>query len=167
MTDKENTSVRLTSARNGGGKPFGHQKKALQPAPTVMTNGPILLCQSSSDPLMLGFGCVEVHTEAERSINVFNPHRSSCAEVQISGKHHSSKKGLSVSFGNAERVKVIPPMMSDTLYIKWKPDAVTSLAEQVELKMNSSVTLNVTVTGVAALGKVVLKVDASLFLSCH
>lgn len=99
---------------------------------------------------MIGFGCVKVGSDTERLVNVFNPSRAITAEVKLDRKLQSVK-GLGIFFnGKSPLHKKIPPMGSETLHITWRPDAVTSLTEMVELRLNNSSTLIITVTGVAA-----------------
>lgn len=151
MNDKENVCSLDRSTKPAVGRPFGQPKKALAAVtPPTLSNGPILLCQSSGDPLMIGFGCVQVGTESQRVINVFNPSRAVHADVKLDRKT-TSTKGLKVYFeGKSALQKRIAPMGSETLYVQWRPDAVASLTEMIELKLNASSSLIVTVTGVAA-----------------
>jgi hypothetical protein len=161
MTDKENVSS-LAAVAATSGWPFGggRQKQALAQVPVsvnALGNGPILLCQSAADPLMIGFGCVQAGKEVQRVVNVFNPSRAAPADVRLGGKH-GAVKGLKVHFGSSGKEgahRRIPPMGSEALCIKWTPGAATSLTEMIELKLNSSITLIVTVTGVAALAEVI------------
>lgn len=153
MNEKENTcSIERSKSV---GRPFGQKKQALSPiSATNLSNGPILLCQSSGDPLMIGFGCVKVGSETERVVNVFNPSRVVPADVKLDRKS-SSVKGLKVYFeGKTAAQTRIPPMGSETLHVSWKPDCVASLTEMIELKLNNSGTLIVTVTGIAAQAEV-------------
>ena len=117
---------------------------------------PVLLCAPFQSTLWIGFGCVPLENTVTRIFELRNEtEKPSKIRVEKWEVTSAARAGFSISFGSSRTQSVdIGAKESVIGYVSWTPSCDQSISENVILKLNERLSLQITLHGIAGTGDV-------------